>query len=259
MLICGAADRNRLGHGLWAVCPQARDRLALISECEAVQTTEVNPQPEAENASRPENSADRSVEAQDGTIQALYGVALKIENSIDLVDEEPQSAKAELETAITTLNSLIRETRNRIFDLRPVDSERQDLADAISQLLRELSLNTLIGVALTIPPGQEGAWQVLSAQQRRALVEVARCALANVREHSRARHVRVDLAARGGKFIMRIDDDGRGMDVSRIPARPGGLTEMRELAISCGGDLRLASTPGEGTSVQVDMPLEGSQ
>ena len=57
---------------------------------------------------------------------------------------------------------------------------------------------------------------------------------------------------------LRIKDDGRGFDQNGVFATLGGhfgLIGMRERAERLGGELRLASHPGEGTEVEVSVPL----
>lgn len=56
-------------------------------------------------------------DAHDGTIQALYGLALHLENCIHLIDQSPAEAKAGLDGAISRLNGVIGELRNRIGHL----------------------------------------------------------------------------------------------------------------------------------------------
>ena len=73
------------------------------------QTPDVSPPGRAERA--------REFDREDGTIQALYGLGLQLENCIHLVDESPADAKAQLDAAISRLSSLIRELRRRIESL----------------------------------------------------------------------------------------------------------------------------------------------
>ncbi len=219
----------------------------------------MTPFPKAPKVDPSDSWPARFLESQDGAIQSLYGLGLKLEHCIELVDDDPARAKLEIEGVIARLDGLIREARNRIFDLEPADPGNQDFTDALASLLRELSVNTLMSVDISMPADREGDWLKLNSEQQRALIDVARCALANVREHSRAHSVHVDLGTRDGRFFMRVDDDGVGFDVKALPVRPGGLVEMRELALHHGGSFTLKSSPGEGTSVDVEMPLEADQ
>jgi signal transduction histidine kinase len=53
---------------------------------------------------------------------------------------------------------------------------------------------------------------------------------------------------------MRISDDGRGFD-THLPGEGHGLDSMRERAENIGGELEIKSTPGSGTTVELEMPL----
>ena len=54
----------------------------------------------------------------DDTIQALFGIGLKIEYCIALFDESPDQAKAGLDAVISGLSDLIEGLRDRIDDIR---------------------------------------------------------------------------------------------------------------------------------------------
>ena len=53
---------------------------------------------------------------------------------------------------------------------------------------------------------------------------------------------------------MRVDDDGAGFDLEAT-ARGLGLTGMRERAVLAGGRVCLLSVPGEGTLVELRLPV----
>jgi signal transduction histidine kinase len=79
-------------------------------------------------------------------------------------------------------------------------------------------------------------------------------AVQNAAKHSLASAVTVTVGASDGAVRLIVADDGEGFDVSS--AEPGaGLTNMRDRIDAAGGRLRLTSTPGGGTRVEVDVPL----
>jgi len=71
----------------------------------------------ARNGDRP-TSLDIELDLHDGTIQALFGVGLKLEYCMALVDESPEQAKAGLDAAISNLSDLIETLRSRIHEIR---------------------------------------------------------------------------------------------------------------------------------------------
>ena len=82
-------------------------------------------------------------------------------------------------------------------------------------------------------------------------------ALRNVERHARARTIEVELAHdggdTGGRFTVRVCDDGLGFDPEAPAAGHFGLVGMREQAALIGAELKLDSAPGQGTRVQLDF------
>jgi signal transduction histidine kinase len=95
---------------------------------------------------------------------------------------------------------------------------------------------------------------------RNALLRILHEALNNAVRHGSAEHIRVSFGAsengNGSVPSLRIADDGVGFDVPAAVSAPSGLglTSMQERAGLLGGSLRIASTPGAGTVVEVALP-----
>jgi signal transduction histidine kinase len=92
------------------------------------------------------------------------------------------------------------------------------------------------------------------AEWREALLRITREAVANAVRHGHARAV--DITLRNGDGIwLRVTDDGEGFDLSAPRSDQSyGLTSMRERTESLGGEFSIASTPGEGTTIEVTLP-----
>ncbi|MBA4358859.1 MAG: hypothetical protein C0405_14160, partial [Desulfovibrio sp.] len=85
---------------------------------------------------------------------------------------------------------------------------------------------------------------------------VAQEALTNVTRHAQAGKVEVSLAAAQGSLTLVVGDDGQGFDQERMAGQEGwGLAGMRERASLAGGRLEIASAPGRGTTIKLDLPL----
>jgi signal transduction histidine kinase len=94
----------------------------------------------------------------------------------------------------------------------------------------------------------------VSPAWEQALPRILREAVANAVRHGRARNVTVHLRDADGVWL-RVTDDGRGFDVSQPQSDISfGLIGMKERAESLGGEFRLSSEPGRGTSVEVLLP-----
>jgi two-component system sensor histidine kinase UhpB len=99
----------------------------------------------------------------------------------------------------------------------------------------------------------EGSPAGLADDQQVVVYRVAQEALANVARHSRAAHVDVDLVARGAGVDLTVRDDGVGFQSNGRPSGLG-LNGMAERARLVGGELKIRSDPGEGTTVTLHVP-----
>jgi signal transduction histidine kinase len=94
----------------------------------------------------------------------------------------------------------------------------------------------------------------LRADERDALVRITREAIVNAVKHGHAEHVRVTLQLEEGRLVLRVRDDGTGLQPAGL-TRPGfGRTSMRQRTDELGG--RLVVRPGEegGTELEVLLP-----
>jgi signal transduction histidine kinase len=94
----------------------------------------------------------------------------------------------------------------------------------------------------------------LSAPRREALVRIACEAVTNAARHSGTSQVALGLERAGSRARLRVRDEGRGFDTA-APGGGFGLTAMRERARSVGGDLRVTSTPGCGSQVELEVAV----
>lgn len=83
-------------------------------------------------------------------------------------------------------------------------------------------------------------------------------ALSNALKHAGATRFEVRLGRSGKQLRLEIRDDGQGFDAARAAAdgKGLGLSTIRERAELLGGVVRLTSSRGRGTTVQVEVPVE---
>ncbi len=94
------------------------------------------------------------------------------------------------------------------------------------------------------------------------LFRICQEALTNAAKHAQASEVRIRLAVTRSQVSLEIRDNGGGFVVPADwveLARQGhlGLVGMRERAEAVGGSMEISSQPGQGTRIQVVVPLEG--
>jgi signal transduction histidine kinase len=178
----------------------------------------------------------------DGVAQELAFISSQMHGLAVKVDDK--------ETASEIMESVQRaldETRGAISALgRPV---LEPFPVALARSAEEVAGR--LGARLELDIDQR---VVVSPAWEEALPRILREAVANAVRHGRARTVTVHLRDAGGTWL-RVIDDGDGFDVS--DARSGtsfGLIGMRERTESLGGEFKLSSKPGSGTSVEVLLP-----
>jgi PAS domain S-box-containing protein len=145
--------------------------------------------------------------------------------------------------------------RSAIYDLRlDGDHERTfgELLECLVRLNRQLAPH--LDVELSV---EEGSIPPLSRARVAELLRILREALANVRRHSGAGRVRVAVGASGGRLWAEFSDDGRGFDPTKRPVGTG-TKGMRERARALGGNLKVGSEPGKGTTVRFEAPVDAA-
>jgi signal transduction histidine kinase len=143
------------------------------------------------------------------------------------------------------------QVRNNLSILRAW--EQADLTEAISRLARVTAHNADLSIAIDV----EGDSIWLSPHVCEDIYGVVREALNNVVKHARAQHVRLDLIWSAEHLSISLVDDGVGFDLARLPNEGHyGLALMREVLESLHGTFTLESSPGNGTRLQVRIPLQ---
>jgi signal transduction histidine kinase len=93
-----------------------------------------------------------------------------------------------------------------------------------------------------------------------ALYRIAQECLTNVARHAKASRVTIRLTKGYPRVIMNIEDNGKGISKTKgkTPTKGLGLVSMGERAQYLGGALEIKSSPGKGTRIRVEIPIEGS-
>ena len=189
-------------------------------------------------------------ELHDSVTQALFAMTL-VSRSIEIqMPRDPTAALARFGELRDLQREALAEMRSLIFELRPGSIER----DGLEQALRThvAAVESRVGLPIRLEVDLE---ERLPLEIEETLYRVAQEALHNIVRHAGARlaHVRVERA--GGVTRMVVRDDGRGFDAAGIPEGHLGVAGMRARAERVGGSFALASAPGAGTTVTVELPL----
>jgi signal transduction histidine kinase len=173
-----------------------------------------------------------------------------LEAAKTLWEGSPQDARGMLEQSLETTRSGLTETRRALQALRASPLEDLGLALALRGLAESIASRTGLILDLEIPDRLEV--DSLSPGVEQGIYRIAQEALENVAKHAQAHRVCVSITQQGGRFAMTIADDGRGFEKETLALiHQYGLQGMRERTELLGGDLKVESTPGSGTTIRL--------
>lgn len=138
--------------------------------------------------------------------------------------------------------------------LRPPELEDAGLLAALRAHARRLRDARGMEVDLKV----EAVDAYLTPDGRLVLYRIVQEALTNAARHGKASTASVAVTYTDGFIRAVVEDQGRGFSPDRVMERGQGLgiMGMQERAVMVGGQLRLESSPGEGTRVHVVIPAE---
>jgi signal transduction histidine kinase len=187
--------------------------------------------------------------------QQLVGVSLQLDETEDVVREDPQAALESLALARRMLEFTRVEARRSVRDLRSQVLETQGLEAAI----RALALNASHASGPSIAFDVRGKSFPLPAAVAYHLLRMSQEALTNSLKHAHAEHIRITLEYTPNQIRLGISDDGRGFSHGTLGHTENshfGLLGMRERAAKIGAELTIAGKPGAGCLVSITLPMK---
>lgn len=193
-------------------------------------------------------------EIHDTLAQGLAGIALQLEIAdATLSQNGAPDAQQAVERALTMARDNLEEARRSVQDLRAAPLRDRTLPSAIRALLAEVeadaSLETYVKVMGSGPP--------LPSRTANTLYRITQEAIQNVRRHAGATYVKVKLNLTPDEVHLIVLDDGCGFDIGMVPDGHYGIIGIEERVALLGGDVQITTAPGEGTRIEVQIPLEG--
>lgn len=171
------------------------------------------------------------------------------------------------EESITRQNALtIVEVTSRIYDmvhsiireLRPSALDHLGLEDAIFELCeRHRRANSDLDLKLDFDGGLNGYDEYVNITVYRVIQEC----LTNAAKHAGASCVSITVSnllveSNLARIEIKVQDDGKGLDVDLSESRRFGLLGMRERVQAFSGDIQIESDPGTGTLITADMTVK---
>jgi two-component system sensor histidine kinase UhpB len=193
-------------------------------------------------------------ELHDETAQALVVLGRRIEMAEEATDN-PELLD-ELNQLRDMVDDMVQGVRRFTRDLRPPLLEELGLPRTVEILANRTAREEPFEVTVQIV----GEPQQLLPELELGLYRLVQEGLSNVRRHAHATAVSVNLTYADDSIQIEIIDNGTGFDGPTDPSellRLGrlGLMGMHERARLFGGRAMITTSPGEGTTVRVTIPL----
>jgi signal transduction histidine kinase len=201
------------------------------------------------------------LDIHDGPVQKLFA-ALSQLNTLEARmahADAPDAWRQDLARVEGLIEASLGEVRSSLGTWRPPGFSRRDLVSMIEGLILQHEEFTDSRVEWEvvdlIPP--------VSLPVKIALYRILQEALSNVYRHAGVKNVHVRLSAQGSAVRLEVLDQGRGFTPPPLVgpqaterAEHIGLRGMRERVALVGGTLTLASAPGQGTRIVVEVPAD---
>lgn len=200
-----------------------------------------------------EDRAHIGRDLHDCILQSLYAIGLNIEAEWRRHRHTtPESEQTHAHT-IEQINRLIHDIRQMIHGLDEGVVQEFDLMTELQTL--KLAYNQIghVQIRLDLHPA---AIEVLTKEEEREILSIAREALSNCVRHARATHAAISIRKRGDRIRVQISDDGKGFAMGEGRPQGYGLANMTARAKKMGGTLRIQSEEGRGTDIIAEFLLE---
>lgn len=205
-----------------------------------------------------ENERQRiSRELHDSTVQNLTSMVHKVELCSKLLEMDPIRCKLELITLGKTLREIINDTRQIIYNLRPMSFDDIGLEVTIERALDKLETNEAKKVDFSVIGEPYKIKPVIGITLLRIIQE----ACSNAIKHAEPSYIKVTLQYEPNEIQLTVEDDGIGFDVEHMDTSTKkdnsgfGLSMMKERIYLLSGNINIESKIDCGTKIYVTVPI----
>ena len=186
-------------------------------------------------------------EIHDTLAQGLTAVSLQLESADALLEAGADNEKVSrvIQHALALTRANLEEARRSVMDLRAAPLEGRSLEEAILLLADQVPASVDFMVSGNQP---------LKPHVETAVYRIAQESLNNIAKHAQATHVTIELNLTAQDVTLVVADNGIGFDTATVPTNRFGLVGMNERVRLLNGRLRLESTAGKGTRIEVAIP-----
>lgn len=190
-------------------------------------------------------------EIHDGLVQTLSGALLHMESFGEEQQALTPRAQREFQLGLDLMRQAVADSRRVISGLRPPVLDEHGIVMAIEYLIAEQTSRGPLSARFI----HQVQFDRLESLLEGNLFRIVQEALTNAQRHSRAEEVVIRLNQADRRVHLRVSDDGVGFDPTQTPENGFGLQGIRKRAALLGGSAHIESAPGQGTRIEVDLPL----
>lgn len=209
-----------------------------------------------------ENERQRiSRELHDSTVQNLTSIVHKTELCSKLIDMDAIRCKLELTMMAKTLRDIINDTRQMIYNLRPMSFDDIGLDITIERAIDKIRKDKACNIGFMI----EGESKPIKPVIGITLLRIIQEACNNAIKYAESDTILVKMIYEEDSIIVSIEDDGKGFDLeclnvtSRTDNSGFGLSMMRERVFLLSGEIEIKSEIDNGTIIRVCVPINNKE
>jgi len=192
----------------------------------------------------------------DDTAQTISMLIIHLERIEQLVPRDDPDLFRQVAESHKVATLLLENLRKVIWDLRPSILDDLGLIPAI----RWYAQTNLEESGVQVEVGRGNDVVRLPPHLETLLFRILQEAVSNILRHANASKVLINLRPEDGYMVLEVKDNGRGFDIEKttgeaVTRKQLGLLGMQERVSLVNGTVNFESTPGEGTTLRVYIPL----
>ncbi|WP_373524400.1 ATP-binding protein [Aquiflexum sp.] len=167
-------------------------------------------------------------------------------------DSQPEKGKEMVEKIRDQSKELMGRMSDIVWSMKDPKNERYSLCSRIRNYANELLSSREIQFADVLASDLDE--KIVQPDLRRNLLLVVKEAMNNIAKHSHASRVRLTLSEKNGHLILKINDNGKGLDIMMVQ-NGNGLGNMQKRCQQMNGKFSIASQNGSGTTLTCTIPM----
>lgn len=192
-------------------------------------------------------------EIHDTLAQGYVAIAVQLEVAEQMLKIAPDAAVRQIAETKEIVKSSLEEARSSIWNLRS-EVEPETLVSRVSRLVESARRTSAANISVEV----HGTYRPLSREVEDEVFRIVQESVANAVRHAQAKQIVVALSYDTNALLVRVTDDGQGFEQPMngfVAAGHYGLKGLRERADRIGASLKVDSSRGQGTAVEMHLEI----